>query len=88
MLKSRGWWWWVVAYRILVSAQGPLILGFLIWGLGVWGLGLTIMAEVSLTKSLMNCVLQMAIKEIGQHYYSTIPLSTIYLSMHDHNTDM
>ena len=33
-----GW----VAYRILVSAQGPLVLGFWVWGLWVWGLGLTI----------------------------------------------
>ena len=49
MLKSYGVGWWgggvvvvVVAYEILVSAQGPLVLGF--WGLGlrVWGLGLTI----------------------------------------------
>ena len=27
-LKVRGWWWvggWVVAYSILVSAQGPLV---------------------------------------------------------------
>ena len=31
----------VVAYEILVSAQGPLALGFWVWGLGVWGLGLT-----------------------------------------------
>ena len=29
-----------MAYRILVSAQGPLVLGFWVWGLGVWGLGL------------------------------------------------
>ena len=35
----------VVAYRILVSAHGPLILGFWVWGFGVWGLGLTIMAS-------------------------------------------
>ena len=39
MLKSYGvvgcgWW---VAYEILVSAQGPLVLGFL--GLGLRGLG-------------------------------------------------
>ena len=35
MLKSCGWV--VVAYRILVSSQGPLVLGFL--GLGLRGLG-------------------------------------------------
>ena len=28
--------------EILVSAQGPLVLGFWVWGLGVWDLGLTI----------------------------------------------
>ena len=36
----------VVAYEILVSAQGPLVLGFVVWGLGVWGLGLTILHEI------------------------------------------
>ena len=38
MLKSYGvvggGWWVVVAYRILVSAQGPLVLGFWLRGLG------------------------------------------------------
>ena len=29
-----------VAHEILVSAQGPLVLGFGVLGLGVWGLGL------------------------------------------------
>ena len=29
----------------------------------------------------INCVLQMAIKEIGQHYYATIPLSSIQYSL-------
>ena len=32
----------MVAYEILVSAQGPWVLGFGVWGLRVWGLGLTI----------------------------------------------
>ena len=32
----------VVAHEILVSAQGPLVLGFWVLGLSVWGLGLTI----------------------------------------------
>ena len=50
-LKVIGWWggggggWVVVAYEILVSAQGPLVLGFWVFGfLGprVWGQGLTI----------------------------------------------
>ena len=31
-----------VAHEILVSAQGPLVLGFWVWGPRVWGLGLTI----------------------------------------------
>ena len=35
----------VVAYEILVSAQGPLVLGFWVLGLRVWGLGLTIWAS-------------------------------------------
>ena len=46
-LKVRGWvvvggGWLVVvvAYSILVSAQGPLVLGF--WVLGFWGQALTI----------------------------------------------
>ena len=37
-----GWCGGVVAHEILVSAKGPLVLGFGVWGLGVWGLGLTI----------------------------------------------
>ena len=32
----------MVAHKILVSAQGPLVFGIWVWGLGVWGLGLTI----------------------------------------------
>ena len=37
-LKVRGCWWVVVvAYRNLVSAQGPLVFGFLVFGF--WGLG-------------------------------------------------
>ena len=32
----------VVAHEILVSAQGPLVLGFWVWDFGDWGLGLTI----------------------------------------------
>ena len=31
----------VMAHEILVSAQGPLVLGFWVWGLGVRGHGLT-----------------------------------------------
>ena len=34
-----GW----VAWSNLVSAQGPLVLGFWVWGLGAWCLGLTIL---------------------------------------------
>ena len=37
-----GWWWWCwVAYSILVSAKGPLVLGLRGLGLRVWGQGLT-----------------------------------------------
>ena len=41
-VRGWGWWWWVVAYSILVSAQGPLVLGFWVLRLRVWGQGLTI----------------------------------------------
>ena len=34
MLKSYGGWWWWVAYSILVSTQGPLVLGLGLKGLG------------------------------------------------------
>ena len=47
MLKSYRVGWGgvvVVAYEILVSAQGPLVLGFWVLGLRVWGQGLTINA--------------------------------------------
>ena len=33
-LKVGGWWWWWVAYSILVSAKGPLVLGLELRGLG------------------------------------------------------
>ena len=36
-----GGGWVVVASSILVSAQGPLVLGFSVWGLRVGGQGLT-----------------------------------------------
>ena len=43
MLKSYrvGLGGGVVACEILVSAQGPLVLGFWVFGLRVWGQGLT-----------------------------------------------
>ena len=41
------WWGGEVAHEILVSAQGPSVLGFWVWGLRVWGLGLTINSTVS-----------------------------------------
>ena len=60
MLKSCGVGGWVVvvvvvlvvvvAYSILVSAQGPLVLGF---GLRVWGRGLTIVHHFS---NLYSCL--------------------------------
>ena len=34
----------VVTHEILVSAQGPLVLGFGVLGLRVWGQGLTILS--------------------------------------------
>ena len=46
MLKSYG----VVAYEILVSAQGPLVLGFWVLGLRVWGQGLTITRSFDLPR--------------------------------------
>ena len=42
MLKSYRWGGGVVAHEILVSAQGPLVLGFWVLGLRVWVQGLTI----------------------------------------------
>ena len=46
---AGGW----VAYRILVSAQGPLVLDFWVLGLGVWGLGLTIGPRLKYLPSLI-----------------------------------
>ena len=40
--KVKGGWVVVVASSILVSAKGPLVLGFGVLGLKVWGQGLTI----------------------------------------------
>ena len=39
----------VVAHKILVSAQCPLVFGIWVWGLGVWGLGLTIVLKAAIT---------------------------------------
>ena len=50
MFKSCEWVG-VVAYSILVSAQGPLVLG-----LGVWGLGLTIQMNHTISRGLYNSV--------------------------------
>ena len=44
-LHATKLWVVVVAHKLLVSAQGPLVLGFLgfwVWELRVWGQGLTI----------------------------------------------
>ena len=38
MLKSYSGWWWV-AYSILVSAQGPLVLVLELKGFRIKGLG-------------------------------------------------
>ena len=48
MLKSYGWGGGLVAHEILVSAQGPLNLGFGVLEFRVWGLGLTIREYLSL----------------------------------------
>ena len=50
MLKSCGWVV-VVAYSILVSAQGPLVLGLKGLGLRVWGQGLTKILYVELRQT-------------------------------------
>ena len=57
MVKSYGWlggWW--VAYSILVSAQGPSVLGFWVWGLRVWGQGLTTINHVPNEFSVLHFV--------------------------------
>ena len=54
MLKS--YWVVVVAYRILVSAQGPLVLGFRVFELGVWGMGLTKLCAKPCKKLCANFV--------------------------------
>ena len=43
-IRPRVARWWL-AYEILVSAQGPLVLGFWVFGLRVLGQGLTIHDE-------------------------------------------
>ena len=58
MLKSYGVGWWgggVVAHEILVSAQGPSVLGFGVLGLRVWGLGLTITAKILINRCPLPC---------------------------------
>ena len=43
----------VVAHEILVSAQGPLVLGFWVFGFMAWCLGLTIIQKVRVIIYLM-----------------------------------
>ena len=43
----------VVACEILVSPQGPLVLGFGVLGLRVWGQGLTINNRVDRVKRIL-----------------------------------
>ena len=50
----------MVAHEILVSAQGPLVLGFWVWGFGVWGLGLTIIFYVSSGKGWSPRILKVS----------------------------
>ena len=60
MLKSYGvvWWVGVVAHEILVSAQGPLVLGLGLWGLGPGGL--TIIDKSKCQASILSSVYLMA----------------------------
>ena len=46
----------VVAHEILVSAQGPLVLGFWVLGQRVWGLGLTIWVWVISPFMITGCL--------------------------------
>ena len=71
-VQAAMWWcasgYVVVAHEILVSAQGPLVLGFWAWGLGVWGLGLTIM-----TAFLQNKIL-ISFNPAGCFFLSPVPV--------------
>ena len=60
MLQSYG----VVAHKILVSAQGPLVLGFWVWGLRVWGQGLTISESTGLSISIIICHLVINVRKL------------------------
>ena len=76
MLKSYrvGWWGGVVAHEILVSAQGPLVLGLGLKGFGlrVWGQGLTIRSPES---SLHTSAQQFFIIFLPR-YFIQLPLNT------------
>ena len=72
MLKRCGWWWVVVvAYSILVSAQGPLVLGLGLKGFGlrVLGQGLTIVFWISWP--LNTCQAQPAFEAYAFNLLST-----------------
>ena len=76
MLKS---WGGVVAHEILVSAQGPSVLGFGVLGLRVWGLGLTINEAIFLFDMYANMTHD-SWTEFAQNSFSQTMKEIIYCS--------
>ena len=62
--------------EILVSAQGPLVLGFCVWGFGVWGLGLTKFSPALANKWYFS-FLNWKIKSNKAHLSNSAPLTPV-----------
>ena len=69
----------MVAHEILVSAQGPSVLGFWVLGLRVWGLGLTINEAIFLFDMYANMTHD-SWTEFAQNSFSQTMREIIYCS--------
>ena len=56
----------MLAHEILVSAQGPLVLGFWVWGLGVWALARTILSSSSLSPLVTYLAFELGLTGLGK----------------------
>ena len=69
-ISMVGWW---VAYEILLSAQGPLVLGFCLLGLRVLGQGLTTMGTPRIKIINISIFWTSCVYDWGDWNYNDVP---------------
>ena len=69
-ISMVGWW---VAYEILLSAQGPLVLGFCVLGLRVLGQGLTTMGTPRIKIINSSIFWTSCVYDWGDWNYNDVP---------------